>query len=217
MAWAFVDRYQRLAAELDETRLALVSATEEVSRTRAELAEATVIHELWSIGSRFGETSAAACGAEDDQNRVRAATAEALEMWSDSAVRSEVDLESSLLPVLRSLEKQGVHVAGANLPAGVLAQYRRFRRDTLGDTILLDPSRIADSQSRTAVLELFRSVGEGSLDPAKTTLLYRFDDYGKVSYRVIQGAADASLLQAKLADDPRAEPVTVSAAEFPCQ
>ncbi|MCB1018512.1 MAG: hypothetical protein KDC27_01225 [Acidobacteria bacterium] len=217
LLWAFADRYQRLAAELDQTKLALASATEEIARTRSELAEATVIHELWSMGSRFGESSASACGAEDDQNRVRAATAEALEMWSDSAVRSELDLESSLLPALRALEKQGVHVAGATLPASVVAQYRHFHRASLGDTILLDPARITDSASRTAVLELLRRVGEASLDPEKTTVLYRYDDYGKVSYRVIQGAADASLLQAKLADDPRAAPITVSAAEFPCQ
>ena len=81
---------------------------------------------------------------------------------------------------------------------------------------MLDPSRIVDEGSRTAVLDLLERTGEGQLDPEKITVVYRFDDYGKVSYPLVQGPADKTLLHAKLSSDPLTGPSTIAVADFPC-
>ena len=216
LGWTAFQRFERVSRQLEQTRLELSRAEAEVARVKEEFASASVVHNLWGLGSQFAADSAMACAADDDRARLRVATASAVEMWSDSDVRSEIDLEGSLIPVLRKLESQGVHVAGASLPAGVVAQYRRFHRDTLGDVVMLDPSRIVDSDSRAAVLGLLRRLSDGGLDPKKTTIVYRFDDYGNVSYPLVQGSSDETLLQAQLSNDPAAQPVTISAADYPC-
>jgi hypothetical protein len=216
LGWSFWRQFEQVKRELDQTKLALTAANGEVARVQGDFASASVVHDLWGLGSRFAAESARACTADDDRKSVRTATALSIQMWSDSAIRSEIDLEHALLPVLRGLEKQELHVAGASLPAGVVAQYRRFRRDALGDVIMLDPSRIVDRESRRAVLDLLRRAGEGQLDREKTTVVYRFDDYGKVSYPLVQGPADTTLLHTKLSSDPLAGPATIAVAEFPC-
>jgi hypothetical protein len=183
---------------------------------QARFAEASLVHELWGLGSEFASSSAALCSADGDRELVAAATAHAIEMWSDSDVRAEIDLDSMLLPVLRRLRDQNVRLVGTNLPAGVLAQYRRFRREGAGHVVMLDASRIVDGGSRAAALEFLRNLAEGRLDPSKTSLLYRHDDYGDVSYPVVQGPEDASLLRARLSEDPVAEPATIAATGYPC-
>lgn len=216
LGWSLWVQYARVSRELDQTKLALAAANEEVDRVQARFAEASVIHDLWGLGSQFAAASAGACGAGDDRNRVRAATSRAVEMWSDSAVRAEIDLEELLLPVLRSLQAQRIHVAGASLPAGVVAQYRKFRREALGHVVMLDPSRMTDAASRAATLEFLRKLAEGRLDPSKTSVLYRRDDYGEIDYPIVQGPADASLLKVRLSDEPLAEPAAITAAGYPC-
>jgi hypothetical protein len=216
LGWTLLQRFQRVSRELKQTRLELSQAEREVARVKEGFASASAVHNLWGLGSQFAADSAVACAADDDRARMRAATASAVEMWSDSDVRSEVDLEGSLIPVLRVLQSQGVHIAGASLPAGVVAQYRRFHREALGDVVMLDRSRMVDADSRAAVLGLLRRLSNGGLDPEKTTMVYRFDDYGNVSYPLVQGSSDETLLEAQLSNDPAAEPVTISAADYPC-
>ena len=216
LGWSFWGRYSRMSRELDRTKLALSAANSELAKIRTDFSEASVIHELWGLGAQFASAAAGVCSAEGDRSAVRTATLQAIEMWSDSAVRAEIDLQRTLLPVLRGLKAQQMHVVGVNLPAGVLAQYRRFRREAEGHVVMLDPSRIADAESRAATVGFLRKVGEGQLDPAKTSLLYRLDDYGEISYPIVQGPADASLLQVRLWDQPHAEPATIAATGFPC-
>jgi hypothetical protein len=216
LAWTFWVQYERLSRDLDQTKLALTAANDEVAKVRANFAQASIIHDLWGMGSQFATASAAACRADDDKKNVREATTAAIEMWSDSKVRSEIDLEQRVLPVFRQIEKQGVHVVGASLPAGVVAQYRRFLREGVGDVVMLDKSRIVDSASRMAAIDLLRRAAQGELDPAKTHVVYRHDEYGRISYPLVQGPADASMLRAKVSDDPLAEPVTITATDYPC-
>jgi hypothetical protein len=168
------------------------------------------------VGSQFGAAGAGACRGDKDKANVRAATLAAIEMWSDSEVRAEMDLERAVLPVLQGLRQQGIQVVGASLPPGVIAQYRRFLREDVGDVVMLDRSRIVDSASRAAALTLLRRAGEGQLDPAQTHVVYRFDQYGTVTYPLIQGPADTSMLTARLSDEPLAEPVTIATTDFPC-
>jgi hypothetical protein len=216
VGWTFGSQFARVSRELDQTKRRLSAANEEVARIRKTFAEASVIHNLWGLGAEFGESGSAACSPGEAGAAVRARTAAAIELWSDSAARSEINLERSLLPVLRGLRQQGFRVVGMSLPAGVVGQYRRFRREKVGDVIMIDPSRVVDAASRAALLELLRRAGEGQLDPEQTYVLYRFDQYGKVSYPLIQGPSDASLLKAKLSPEPLADPVTVAASDYPC-
>ena len=216
VGWALWNQHGRVSRELDQTKLALATANEELGRMRAGFSEASVIHDLWGLGSRFSAAGAAVCSADDDRNKLRKSTTQAIEMWSDSAVRAEIDLERMFIPALRGLQAQDFQVIGAGLPAGVVAQYRRFRREELGHVVMLDPSRIVDTDSRAAVVEFLRRAGEGQLDPSKISVLYRHDDYGDVSYRTVQGPEDASLLQVRLSDQPLAEPATIAATGFPC-
>ena len=80
LGWNFWLQFQRVSHELEQTRLELSLANSEASRIKTELASARVIHDLWGLGSQFAATSAGACSADDDRNRVRNETALAVEM-----------------------------------------------------------------------------------------------------------------------------------------
>ncbi len=216
LGWAFGSRLASVSRELDQTKLQLAAANNEVARLQGAFSEVSVLHALWGIGSQFGAAGADVCRGDEGKANVRAATLAAIEMWSDSQVRDEMNLERAVLPVLQGLRHQEILVVGASLPPGVVAQYRRFRREGVGDVMMLDRSRIVDSASRAAALTLLRRAGEGQLDPAQTHLVYRFDQYGTVTYPLIQGPSDAAMLTARLSDEPLAEPVTVPATDFPC-
>lgn len=216
LGWSSWAQLARVSRELDQTKLALTAANDEVDRVQARFAEASVIHNLWGLGSKFATQSAGICKSDGDKERVQTATAAAIEMWSDSDIRTEIDLEELLLPVLKTLQAQQVHVTGASLPAGVLAQYRRFRRDELGHVVMLDPSRMTDGESRAATLEFLRKLAEGQLDPSKTSVLYRRFDYGEIDYPIVQGPEDAALLEVRMSDDPQAKPATIVVAGYPC-
>jgi hypothetical protein len=216
LGWIFAARLARVSRELDQTKRELAAANKEVTRLRGAFAEVGVLHSVWGLGAEFAASGSGVCRADDDKTRVYAATAAAIEMWSDSTVRSEIDLEHALLPALTKLREQGIQVVGAHLPPGVVAQYKRFRREEVGDVVMLDPSRIVDSGGRAAALQLLRKVGEGQMDPALTSIVYRFDQYGRVTYPLVQGPSEAPLLTAKLSDEPLAQPVTIAAADYPC-
>ncbi len=216
LGWMFWLDVSAAARELEQTKLELAAAQDDIARLQLDFAEASVIHDLWGLSSHFASLAASACSAEDDRKRLREPTSRAIEMWSDSAVRSDIDFEGVLLPALRVLKAQRIQVVGASLPAGVLAQYRRFRREALGHVVMLDPARISDRSSHVAALEFLRKVAEGQLDPAKTSLLYQRDDHGEAEHAIVQGGADVSLLRVRLRDSPRGAPETVTAAGFPC-
>jgi hypothetical protein len=216
LGWIFGSQFARISRDLDEAKVKLAAANDEIARLKRSFEEASVIHGLWGLGSEFATAGSSLCTSGDDKQRLGRMTSATIEMWSDSVVRSEVDLEGSLLPVLRGLKEHNFRVIGASLPPGMVAQYRRFHREGVGDVVMMDPSRITDSAARVAVLDLLRRAGDGQLDPEKTHILYRFDKYGKVSYPMLQGEADASLVQAALSDDPLATPVTVTVADYPC-
>src|SRR5690606_5021066 len=68
-AWISHSRFRRMSNELDQTKLLLAAANQEADLMRTELSRASVVHELWGLGSRFAARSAAACSAEDDHRR----------------------------------------------------------------------------------------------------------------------------------------------------